>query len=601
MRRTTMPVLLRGAEQSGGSTTCSLDFTWCAATPARRVHFDSTAPSRPPRKRSPDPVWDEVLAARARRAETKAAEAAQSETSTTPVTATAEDDSILVPIIAQMKREREQAASRNSTQWGCIEEREEAHSWKHATALAGALPESCIVQLLGGPEAVAQVPCARERVDIAVSAIRRRGGPDGAGSRLALVALRTLELMVPDGVPPIPATPAFVAACKRRVDAAARIKYAGRKQGGATAVERFHAGIFALGDKKKGLGLDICTDGLIVIMAVDKFVPKHRDQAATLPVQLLLRACNAARVTTPFSEHEFALLANGGSSSPEELAESLKKRMRVLLHRHTARVIVLAWSFGLRFKHMQRFTPCVDEADPGGVMAGRTSLAKDGEPLDVFAPAMDLLGKIDWYREFVTDFAAYGNRAFPGFTAEWSHAGEVDHALTITGGLATDASSRKGLGIACGVSEDELKALGVSWHSLHGSMADDGSVLATVPISGYVVTHDMLRCLGWWRRNARQNVDAAAAASDAGVIAARARDFSVSVGLPSTLGEMLIRYSSGPGRNGVRARAIAARTAVIAMLAKGVDLIGEAHIAPGARGIQQIQDRIRETLTALRA
>ena len=88
---------------------------------------------------------------------------------------------------------------------------------------------------------------------------------------------------------------------------------------------------------------------------------------------------------------------------------------------------------------------------------------------------------------------------------------------------------------------------------------------------------------------------------DAGVIAARARDFSVSVGLPATLGEMLIRYSSGPGRNGVRARAIAARTAVIAMLAKGVDLVGESHVAPGARGIQQIQDKIRETLTALRA
>ena len=111
----------------------------------------------------------------------------------------------------------------------------------------------------------------------------------------------------------------------------------------------------------------------------------------------------------------------------------------------------------------------------------------------------------------------------------------------------------------------------------------------------------MLRCLGWWRRNARQNVDAAAAAADANVIATRARDFSVSVGLPSTLGEMLIRYSSGTGRNGVRARAIAALTAVIAMLAKGVQLVGECHVAPGARGILQIQDKIRETLTAQRA
>ena len=114
-------------------------------------------------------------------------------------------------------------------------------------------------------------------------------------------------------------------------------------------------------------------------------------------------------------------------------------------------------------------------------------------------------------------------------------------------------------------------------------------------------THDMLRCLGWWRRNARQNIDVAAAASSCGVMAARSRDFSVSVGLPSMLSEMLIRYSSGTGRNGVRARAIAARTAVIAMLAKGVQLVGECHVAPGARGILQIQDKIREMLTAQRA
>ena len=80
-------------------------------------------------------------------------------------------------------------------------------------------------------------------------------------------------------------------------------------------MERFHAGIFALGDDKKGLGLDICTDGLIVTMAVAKFVPEHRNQAATLPIQLLLRACNAARVATPPGEYEFQCFAQ----SPEEL------------------------------------------------------------------------------------------------------------------------------------------------------------------------------------------------------------------------------------------------------------------------------------------
>ena len=150
------------------------------------------------------------------------------------------------------------------------------------------------------------------------------------------------------------------------------------------------AGVFALGDNKKGLGLDVCTTGLTVIMAVDKFVPEHRDQAATLSIQLLLRACNTARGATPPTVDQIACLTR----SPEDRKVAVQGRMRFLLHRHAARVIVLAWSFGLRFKHMQRFTPSIDETDPEGVMAGRPSLAKDGDPPDVFAPAMDLLGKV---------------------------------------------------------------------------------------------------------------------------------------------------------------------------------------------------------------
>ena len=101
MRRTTMPDLYKGAEHQRDSTTCFLDFTDCPATPGRRVHFDMTLQSRPPPKRPPDPVWDQVLAARAVRAKTAAAEAAQAQTCTTAVTITAEDDAILGPIISQ--------------------------------------------------------------------------------------------------------------------------------------------------------------------------------------------------------------------------------------------------------------------------------------------------------------------------------------------------------------------------------------------------------------------------------------------------------------------------------------------------------------------
>ena len=109
-----MPDLHKGAEHSRDSTTCSLDFAGYSATPERQVHFDLTIPSRPPQKRSPDPVWDQVLAERAGRAKTAAAETAQAQAGTATVTTTAEDDRILGPIIAQVARERDQEASRKS-------------------------------------------------------------------------------------------------------------------------------------------------------------------------------------------------------------------------------------------------------------------------------------------------------------------------------------------------------------------------------------------------------------------------------------------------------------------------------------------------------
>ena len=75
MRRTAMPALRKGAEHPGDSTTCSLDFTDCSATPERRVHFGLTLRGRPPPKRLPDPVLDQVLVARAVRAKIAATEA----------------------------------------------------------------------------------------------------------------------------------------------------------------------------------------------------------------------------------------------------------------------------------------------------------------------------------------------------------------------------------------------------------------------------------------------------------------------------------------------------------------------------------------------
>ena len=571
------------------AVTCHLDFDQGNDRPPKRVRFVT------PRGIADDPQMRAAQASMAAKAAAKEAARAtpRSRPSVTPERVF--EDVALRDILQDISHDlAAYTTGKPRGDWDAIEEKEEAQAWMHAAALANVLPEHTIVQLLGGPEASAQVPDRETRASILVSALKSRGGPSGAGSRLAMTAWRTLVHLTPAGAPTLPASAAFVASCKRSVDAAAKAKCANRKQGGATVVQRFEAGLYALASTEKGLGMDITIAGIVVVNAVEKFVPAHRDQAATAPIALMVAACRTARMELP------PYVARRNEVPSAALTALRLRRLRATLQRHTARVVVLAWTFGLRFKHMQRFTPLIDEFDPDNVIAGRASLAKDGEPLDVFAPAMDLLGKFSWFNDFVDEFAALGNHCFPAFTAEWGEAGNPAFALSLSGGFATDENSRKGLHHSMGITKEMLKGFGVSWHSLHGSLADDGSVLATVPIEGYVLTHDMLRCLGWWRRNARQNIDVAAAASSCGVIAARSRDFSVSVGLPSMLSEMLIRYSSGAGRNGVRARAIAARTAVIAILAKGVALIGVDRLATGSAGIRQIKDKVRETLTPQR-
>ena len=92
------------------------------------MHFDLTHGDRPPPKRSPGPVLDQVPAERAVRAKTAAAKAAHAQSPTAAAVTTAEDEAILASIIAQMALERDKAASRESKHWGCIEEREDAHS-----------------------------------------------------------------------------------------------------------------------------------------------------------------------------------------------------------------------------------------------------------------------------------------------------------------------------------------------------------------------------------------------------------------------------------------------------------------------------------------
>ena len=449
-----------------------------------------------------------------------------------------------------------------------VEEREDARSSDMAAQFVRELPAVHVAELLGGEWAARQVPDENDRAAILLTAVKSRGGPGGGTTRLALAALRTLRAAAPPGVEVFPLTVAFAANVKRKVDAAAKLRARGT-QGGQTVAVRFQGGLVAL----QKLGLPVPADSVIVRGSVPLFVPTERAQAATLPLLWACKLQTAAAAELPAHD------------SPTWLAAWLR--------RYYARACYAAWVLGLRYKAMQRFTPLLDEVQPLNVLKGRVSMQKDGSPSIVYSAAAGPLGAVGWWGEYVEEHrqAVF---TFPDFKAPRGRAGRLADATALAGQYAPDGKARDCLQQVLDVSDAVWRESGCHWHSLHGSLADDARVIATVPVRGSCpIRHDQMRCLGHWRRDARARVDAAAAACDAGVIAQAARDFSVAVGLPGTHGEMLIRYSSGAGRNGDREQHIVARSTVLALLAQGVELLGPGGLGSGSEGVRQVAEALR--------
>jgi len=78
-----------------------------------------------------------------------------------------------------------------------------------------------------------------------------------------------------------------------------------------------------------------------------------------------------------------------------------------------ARSLLLAALNGIRLQDAERISFFADELDPSGIIRGRAPISKDGEPLNVYAPAQGPSGPILWLEEHLAAIRGLNNISFP--------------------------------------------------------------------------------------------------------------------------------------------------------------------------------------------
>jgi hypothetical protein len=193
----------------------------------------------------------------------------------------------------------------------------------------------------------------------------------------------------------------------------------------------------------------------------------------------------------------------------------------------------------------------VDDVSPDGVIRGRVSRAKDGLPLELYAPAEGWLGTFTWLREHLEETAgrkhalpafesrpagtpSTGSRLLPGVMPK-------DHARSSLRDMLAQAPLR--------MSKAEFDALRITTHSPHGTGPDMVRFMGLQ--RGW--TEPMARQLGHWQRD--KNAPQEDPRKVPGAPQRGAPD-----GAPCTSGAMSLRYSQGGGRRGQRQEQLELRT-----------------------------------------
>ena len=286
--------------------------------------------------------------------------------------------------------------------------------------------------------------------------------------------------------------------------------------------------------------------------------------SAAVPPQGKRKTWRAAAGTLPIAAH----------CQLEFVASTITQAHSTPLVLISRSLLAFGWDQSVRVQDMARSVVIPDQYQPSTLMHGFTSTSKDGNPMHLHAPATGLLGPYVWFPQHLAEVTAFG-RTFPAWEKVWGTAGNVSKATTFT---PFAQSTRKDIRQALkdilalpplSLSESEIKDLDIKGHSCHGTPSDWSRVIGPNPLPVFPsIPNELLpgfseceaRALGHWLRDAnapegnpsltnhRKPTKAAAGAGRS----AQSQP-AAAPGAPSLHGEMVLRYTSGEGREGERA------------------------------------------------
>eukprot|EP00962_Isochrysis_galbana_P025509 scaffold7876_cov67-Isochrysis_galbana.AAC.1 len=138
---------------------------------------------------------------------------------------------------------------------------------------------------------------------------------------------------------------------------------------------------------------------------------------------------------------------------------------------------------------MERTKFFPDSRAPTLVVWGWVKCSKDGEPMDLFAPAKGILGDFTWLTEYLESIASCENQAFPDWSGGWGCRSNLSKPTSFSQDqrTASATSIRAAFAYIVGLpplnwSKPKLRELGVTGHSPHATLATSAGRLANALI-----------------------------------------------------------------------------------------------------------------------
>ena len=421
--------------------------------------------------------------------------------------------------------------------------REKAWIDAGATALAARLPPETRLRIAGGQDAVDQVGGMRQLDVIAGANLRENAGSDGHKLFAAIKWCAFFEAFAEAMQQPAwpvrtPLTWLAVNSEHERATAAGK----GSRGGGTVGAHARDMMVFM-----HNIRLPVEVDKVLLRSAAPPAAPAGGNTDGSAGPLLIEHKC------------QFEAVARGAQRTPQ---------------RWWARSLLLGGvDVALRCADGVRLKIALEEDPTFGIITVvdavvPTSRSKDGLPIQAFAPAEGLLGPYAWAREHVADMHALG-QAFPAWEGPWGAQKDFSKATGVTRfvvGKPKIVVAIRGLlkmEPLC-ATDDELRALAISGHSMHDTAPDWSATIGEWPSFPFELeeadkagfSSPQVGLIGNWLRlkgrlhDVRPEGDAARAA---------ATGEGRPAGAPNRRGEQHGRYTRGENREGARTQQLRLR------------------------------------------